>query len=229
MCRKEIITLPILIPTHSLSLFKWTSFFNAYTQSNIRNPHSLQSILWQGVPQLHKLHFLGVTCMHSPMWYTLEVRSCQGFFRITLLQKLIKDKMTLHNWTHNYSGILVQYKTPYKNRKLVIILVPDFPAGSHCWERMKPFFLLVWATRRALDSCWWPGAHPPILQYPRIHVLSKESTMQTQMDHPFPAVWMSSKAHQCALLLGAFWTDQMHIVALGSACHVKANLPNLTT
>lgn len=136
-------------------------------------------------------------------------------------------QVRLHDWTHNYSGILVLYKTSYKNGKLIIILVPDFLAVSHCWERMRPFFFLVQATRRAVDSCWWPGAHPSILQYPRIHVLSKESTMQTQIDHPLPVVWMSGKTHGCAEM--SFWTDQMHLVALGSACRAKANLLNLAT
>lgn len=58
-------------------------------------------------------------------------------------------KMRLYDWTHNYSGISILYITPYKNEKLVIILVPDFfgwnsllrkdevslPIGSECQER----------------------------------------------------------------------------------------------
>lgn len=140
--------------------------------------------------------------------------------------KINITQMRLCDWTHNYSGILVLCKTPYKNGKLVILL-PDFPAVSHCWEKLRFFFLLAQATRRALDSCWWPAALPPILQYPKIHVLWKESAVQTQMERPLAVVWMSGKGHWCAET--SFWTNQMHLVALGTACYVKANLFNLTT
>lgn len=170
--------------------------------------------------------FSTVTCMYTPMWCALEVRSCQRLLKITLLQKMNITNEIIWLGTQlfrNFNSvwnILLTWKMSYCTRSWffswILLLNKD--------EVLLPFDPGDCESTGQLLISWSTSTYFPISK--KYVFYGRRAPCRPRWTIPWAVVWMSGKAHWCAEM--SFWTAQMHLVALGSACYVKANLLNLT-